>query len=286
MPEGVEGTSASAEIVTLMRDGQWVFDLLGPGFLDEMVRRVQGVSGEERPRLRALPSYRLAALALKAVDRDVAFDGEDGASRLLDLNGGEQLPSFWRALLHSFNTGVYTPDTPPVDYCRPTAAHHQALDAALAILKERAPRTHAAFTTWLTRIMVVQGAQQGGSSPRFFGCILQPANLFAISPRLFAPELVHELAHQEIFVLNAYDRLTAPEGDEVWRFSPFPRLSRPTMGRLHAAHALFRIIQLSRQTGEGTFIKRSKLRRTARSFKKGELTALGQTLVNEVYRNA
>jgi hypothetical protein len=72
----------------------------------------------------------------------------------------------------------------------------------------------------------------------------------------------------------------------VWRFSAFAGVSRPTMGRFHAAHALFRIIQLSRQMNEGCFFNRAKLWRTVRSFRKGELTALGQALVDEVYRRA
>jgi HEXXH motif-containing protein len=123
-----------------------------------------------------------------------------------------------------------------------------------------------------------------GSSPRFFGCVLLPAGLFGIPPHRFALALVHELAHHELFVLNAHDRLTAPDGDDVWRLSIFAGLPRPTMGRFHAAHALFRMIQLARQLNEGTLGYRGKLWHTVRRFRKGELTPMGQALVDEVYR--
>jgi HEXXH motif-containing protein len=79
-----------------------------------------------------------------------------------------------------------------------------------------------------------------GSSPRFFGCILVPTEHFERPPAVFAGELVHKMAHQELFVLNACDRLVQPAGDDVWRFSIFAGVRRPTMGRLHAAHAIFR----------------------------------------------
>jgi HEXXH motif-containing protein len=235
----------------------------------------------------ALPSYRLAALALNGVDRDVALAGRDGPSTLLDLSGGDaQAPDFWRALLHSFNTNDCFGDVRPVDYCQPTAAHHQALDAALAVLKEGAPHTHAAITAWIPRILVVQGGPQSGSSPRFFGCILMPTNAFEIAPGLLAADLVHEMAHQELFVLNAYDRLVSPHADETWRFSIFAGIPRPTMGRFHAAHALFRLVQLSRQTGTGAFVRRGKLWRMRRSFRPGDLTPLGRLIVHDVYPRA
>lgn len=268
--EALKG-SAPAELVALVREGQWIFPRLGPGFLEELVLRAQETSGEEPQRLRALPSYRLAALALGAVDRAVALDGEDGAGALLDLPDGAAPPPFWRALLQSFNANGSSPDSPEVEYCRPTATSQRALDSGLAFLREHAPHAHAAVTGWVSRIMVVKGGVVSGSSPRFFGCILLPVALFEVSPRQFVAGLIHELAHQEVFVLNAYDRLTDP---------------RPTVGRLHAAHALFRIIQLSRQTSAGTFIDRSKLWRTLRTFHQGELTPLAQALVNEVYRRA
>jgi HEXXH motif-containing protein len=280
-----EGGEALAEVVALLREGRWIFPRLGPRFLEELALRVRETSGEEPQRLRALPSYRLAAMALGAVEPAVALDGEDGPGVLLDLAGGAP-PPFWRSLLQSFNANGYSPDSPTVEYCRPTAANHRALDAGLALLKERAPHAHAAVTGWVSRIMVVQGASVSGSSPRFCGCLLLPAGLFEVPPRRFVTGLIHELAHQEVFVLNAYDRLTDPSGDDVWRFSAFAGVSRPTVGRLHAAHALFRLIQLSRQTSAGTFVNRSKLWRTLRTFRKGELTPLGQALVDEVYRRA
>jgi hypothetical protein len=282
-----DGSGLVADVVRLMREGRWTFPRLGPGFIEEMVLRAQALAGADpgRDRIAALPSYRLAALALKAVDPDVAFTGSDGPSLLLDLGEDQaQPPIFWRAFLRSFNSDGYYPDTPPAEYCRPTADHHRVLDAVVSLLRERTPHTHASFTGCISRILLVQGAPLNGSSPRFFGCLLLPASLLAIAPDRIAAQLVHELAHQELFVLNAYDRLVARAGDDVIRFSAFAGVRRPTMGRLHAAHALFRMIQHSRQTGGSTFVNRLKLRLTTHDFREGELTPVGQTIVDEVYR--
>jgi HEXXH motif-containing protein len=294
MPPDVD-VQSRAEIAGLMREGQWLFHRLGAAFAAEMASRAERVLGDAsgpsvpvtRERLLALPSYRLSALALKAVDKELALAGEDGSSLLLDRGASESgLPPFWHALLHSFNTNGYYPDAPPVHYCPPTAAHHRALEAALELLKERLPGAHAAMTGWVQRILLVQGALLSGSSPRFFGCILMPVERFDRSAAMLAGDLVHELAHQELFLLNAYDRLVQPAGDNVWRFSIFAGVRRPTMGRLHAAHAIFRMIQVARAANERSLLLRGQLWKTARSFRQGELTPLGEAIVHEVYRAA
>jgi HEXXH motif-containing protein len=278
-----------------MLDGQWVFQLLGAAFVAEMAGRAEQLLADTgapsvpvtRERLTALPSYRLAALALKGVGRELVLEGEDGPSMLLDCGPREsELPPFWRAVLHSFNTNGYFPDAPRVRYCPPSAAHHRALDAALEVLKERLPAAHAAVTGWIQRILVVQGANLSGSSPRFFGCILMPTDQFERPPAVFAGELVHEMAHQEMFLLNAYDRLVQPAGDDVWRFSIFARTRRPTMGRLHAAHAIFRMIQVARATHQRALRLRLQMWMTTRTFREGDLTPFGQALVHDVYSAA
>jgi hypothetical protein len=292
MPLDSDAQNRSA-ITELMREGQWLFHRMGAAFVAEMVSRAERMLGDGPPdpatreRLAALPSYRLAALALKAVDKELALEGEDGSSFLLDCGPRESdLPAFWRALLHSFNTNGYYPGARKVHYCQPTDAHRRALDAALGVLKERLPAAHAALTGWMQRILLVEGAVLSGSSPRFFGCILMPTEHFQRSPIKFASELVHEMAHQELFVLNAYDRLVQPAADDVWRFSIFAGVRRPTMGRLHAAHAIFRMLQIARATHQRLRLMRGQLWTTTRSFREGELTPLAQAIVDDVYREA
>jgi HEXXH motif-containing protein len=294
MPPDVD-VQIRSDITGLMREGQWLFHRLGAAFVAEMVSRAAQRLGDAggpsaqvaRERLAALPTYRLAALALKGVDKEAALAGEDGSSILFDGGPREsELPAFWHALLHSFNTNGYYPDSPPVHYCPPTAEHHRALDAALGLLKERLPASHAAMTGWVQRILVVQGALLSGSSPRFFGCILMPVERFKRPAAVLAADLVHELAHQELFLLNAYDRLVQPVGDDVWRFSIFAGVRRPTMGRLHAAHAIFRMLQAAHATRQGTLLLRGQLWKTSRTFRKGELTPLGEAIVHDAYRAA
>lgn len=313
MRSDVDAQSRSV-LTDLMRDGQWIFHRLGAPFIAEMVNRAAQILGEcggdtvqvSQERLAALPSYRLSALALQGVEIDQApsgispapqpglstlrladWAGADGSSILLDCGPREsELPPFWRAVLHSFNTSDYYPDTSPVHYCPPTAAHHRAFAAALALLKARLPEAHAAMTGWIKRVVVVRGPELGGSSPRFFGCILMPASYFERTAAAFAGELVHEMAHQELFVMNAYDRLVEPAGDDLWRFSIFAGVRRPTMGRLHAAHAIFRMIQAARATDQGSLLLRGKLWRTVRTFLPGDLTPLAQAIVRDVYWTA
>jgi HEXXH motif-containing protein len=237
-----------------------------------------------------LPIYRLSALALKGADRSVCIDGADGSSILLDCGPLQtDLPQFWRAVLHSFNTNPYSPGG-SVHYCQPTTKHHRAFDAALGVLAERLPATHAALMRWIQRVVVVQGeaGEDGvaGSSPRFLGCILVPAKYFERPAAALAGELVHEMAHQELFVLNAFDRLVQPSADNVMRYSIFAGVRRPTIGRLHAAHAIFRMIQVARATEQGSRLLRGQLRLTTRTFRSDDLTPFAQRVVRDVYKMA
>lgn len=289
-------SEVASGLAGLMRDGDWAFQRLGDKLSSEMISRAEQLlaEGQDAPlqemreRLNALPIYRLSALALKGADRSVCMDAADGSSMLLDCGPLESdLPQFWRAVLHSFNTNPYSPISGSIHYCQPTPKHHRAFDAALGLLAERLPATHAALMRWIQRVMVVQGEAGedavAGSSPRFLGCILVPAKYFERPAAALAGELVHEMAHQELFVLNAYDRLVQPSADNVLRYSIFAGVRRPTIGRLHAAHAMFRMIQVARATEQGSRILRGKLRLTLRTFRSDDLTPFAQRIVQDVY---
>lgn len=97
--------------------------------------------------------------------------------------------------------------------------------------------------------------------------------------------LVHEFAHQELFLLNFFDPLVSASGINDERHSPFQGKARPTIGRLHAAHALFRMTQFIDQASWPLAPDTARdLLGVTDTLEDGLLTELGQRLLNEVYR--
>ena len=134
---------------------------------------------------------------------------------------------------------------------------------------------------------VVQGNYYGASHPHYLGTLFLGARDqhdfidFAVS-------MVHECAHQELFLLNFVDRLVSEGWDHSQVHAPYQEKSRPTIGRLHSAHALYRMVQLLSvvEPSGQRHRKFSKILRQNRdAFLPGELTPLGSILIEEVYAN-
>src|SRR5690606_24140787 len=82
------------------------------------------------------------------------------------------------------------------------------------------------------------------STPHLFGTIVISESLFFSSEEIDIT-LVHELAHQELFLINLVDSLINEKFISNLEYSPFQNKERPPMGRLHASHALFRMTEYS-----------------------------------------
>jgi len=120
---------------------------------------------------------------------------------------------------------------------------------------------------------------RGASHPHMLGLIFLNESKFET---LFEKELsiIHELAHQELFLINMLDRLVTSDTSYKLIHSPYQGVKRPAIGRLHSAHALFRMIQLCDLQNEKIRSDefRKILKKTVDTFQIEDLTELGNEL--------
>ncbi len=126
---------------------------------------------------------------------------------------------------------------------------------------------------------------RGASHPHFLGSLflhIEPSD----STFDFLVSLIHESAHQELFLLNFTDRLVNEKYDFNLIHAPYQNKARPPIGRLHSLHALFRMIQFAMNFDPHNeklpfFI--SKFKQNIHSFAPEELTDFGSFLKREIY---
>ncbi|MCI5072832.1 HEXXH motif-containing putative peptide modification protein [bacterium] len=122
---------------------------------------------------------------------------------------------------------------------------------------------------------------KSGSHPHFFGCIF--LNIDQAIEEL-ALAIVHELAHQELFLLNLIDRLVLSDSDYNLVHAPFQKRERPPIGRLHSAHALFRMRQFKKSAKQSTSDLDLTLKNTIKTFNSGrELTTFANKIIHDIY---
>lgn len=132
-------------------------------------------------------------------------------------------------------------------------------------------------------VVINDGNFRAASHPQVFGLIMLTPLFFKLSRTEQVLSIVHESAHQELFLLNLLDRLVLPEADLSMSYAPLQRKNRPPIGRLHATHALFRMcLQQYRQTVQSQeLIKLFK--QSLLSLRTEELTSFGNYLKESIY---
>ncbi len=130
------------------------------------------------------------------------------------------------------------------------------------------------------QICIVKNAKfRGASHPFFLGVIFQCIENFKNEEEIHV-SIVHELAHQELFLLNMLDRLVLTSNNPRLIHSPLQGKARPAIGRLHSAHALYRMIQLrDHLSSQNKQIFSRYLNETVETFSSGDLSEFGEFLV-------
>lgn len=125
---------------------------------------------------------------------------------------------------------------------------------------------------------------KGASHPHFMGLLFINLGLLKTDAD-FDLSVVHEIAHQELFLLNLLDRLVLGSISPSLIHSPYQNKVRPTIGRLHSAHALYRMIQYELHLKRFNNVERFRkyLNDTILTFSTEELTAFGYLLI-DVYK--
>ena len=114
---------------------------------------------------------------------------------------------------------------------------------------------------------------RSASHPQIFGLIL-------------IGDGVHELAHQELFLINLLDRLVNQPFDYNEVHAPFQGTKRPPIGRLHSMWALYRMVQFQKLQNEADPKYRELLLKNVEAFEDQELSPFGKKLVEIARKRA
>ncbi len=87
---------------------------------------------------------------------------------------------------------------------------------------------------------------KSASSPHMIGVIILTNKINYSDFYSLSRSIVHELGHQELFLINFLDPLTKSGDSNLNVYSPYQKTSRPPIGRLHSLYALFRMINLNK----------------------------------------
>jgi hypothetical protein len=156
------------------------------------------------------------------------------------------------------------------------------LQSALKIIEQTAPSTYNELINLIDTFVVLDtDGFRSASHPHFIGALFIKIQN---SPMLLATSIIHELAHQELFLINFIDRLVNVKFDYNEIHSPFQNRPRPPIGRLHSAHAIFRMLQFDIQADLNNQQKyKDLLENTILTFNEDELTSFSWSLIHEVY---
>ncbi|GEM_PF-1482041 len=268
----------SDDVLHSLQRGEWVFPTFVPALratFEATQRRNEGHFLAELP-LFILTSmfYKKEFLPISVATRFFA-QRQSVAGKIATLTTPEER-TFWESAF-----ATVSPETAP---CEASTPEIVALETAVGLLdrhvrvKSTSPvsKAIAAFASFDSEKF------RSASHPHYLGCIFlrlnRPAGETALS-------LAHELAHQELFLLNFADRLITAAADYRLVHAPFQGRQRPSIGRLHAAHALFRMTDHERATQDARLQKHVEtLQATIDTFQNSDLTEFGRKLVYEVYQ--
>lgn len=139
----------------------------------------------------------------------------------------------------------------------------------------------------ITGFLRVSGVNfRSASHPHIFGLILLGDGVREQTAQELAVSVVHEMAHQELFLVNLLDRLVNEPWDYNQVHAPFQGMKRPPIGRLHSMWALYRMVQFQRSIGDINQKHQVLLQQNVEAFEDQELTSFAKTLVGIAERQA
>jgi len=139
----------------------------------------------------------------------------------------------------------------------------------------------------VTSFIRIQGVNfRSASHPQLFGLIVIGDGVQSLNALQLGVSVVHEIAHQELFLVNLLDRLVREPFDYNEVHAPFQGVKRPPIGRLHSMWALYRMVQFQQISGEVSQRYQDLLRKNVEAFEDQELTPFGWKLVEIARKRA
>lgn len=150
-----------------------------------------------------------------------------------------------------------------------------------AILKiENICAGHINFLTSLSFVKFCSVGFRSSSNPHMIGVIFLTDKVNYTSVDEVALSIIHELGHQELFLINFFDKLTISGDQKLTVFSPYQGKPRPPIGRLHSLCAVYRMIQYSIYAKIEYQILLEQFWETTKTLNEGHVTNFGASLIS------
>lgn len=163
----------------------------------------------------------------------------------------------------------------------------EKIEKAIELIAAKAPEMDLIRKTSITGLVRVKNVIfRSASHPHYFGLIFLGDKISEQSVSELSVSLIHEMAHQELFLINLLDRLVHEPFDYNEVHAPFQGMKRPPIARLHALWALYRMVQYESEIGISSDKHRNLLKQNVAAFEEMELTPLAMKLVEIASREA
>lgn len=260
-------------LIEALANGSWLFDELLPAFLGKLSAsaRLSFLKGRDVPSYVAVLAYYrvLPETDVLSALEDRAFEGRSPSTA--------QCRPVWNRLAKTVSERCEAADIDD--------SQKEILLGSWRELAEVDGVCGGEFARVVEALVPLSGSDFGAAStPRLLGCLFITRAWLELPFEKRMTSLVHELAHQELFVINLTDRLVNSSADYSLVHAPLQGTLRPPIGRLHAAHSLHRMRQFQRRVGWGSGENERLLAETCATFSDGELTPFAAGLVRDVYR--
>ncbi len=263
--------SLAARILSELEDGKWTLASIAPSFrrslAAEMKTQLQekslselcmGFYGKVRSQDIFIPSERKE------------FDAAKVSAEVRSLIEATFASDYPGASLTSFESEI-----------------SQRLQAAVELIRRSDAGISALLNDLVAAFVRVRSVNfRSASHPQIFGLILIGDGALELTAKQLAVSIVHELAHQELFLINLLDRLVNQPFDYNEVHAPFQGTKRPPIGRLHSMWALYRMVQFQEIQSEVDQKYCELLQKNVEAFEDEELTSFGKKLVEIARKTA
>ena len=266
------------EVKSLLMDGQWCFSsLLHP--YREQISSV--ILAKKSLSTANIPVSQLSLLLYSTLPMEELSAAYSSPSRVLHFSNN------CNSRVQEFLGGLFSAHNPPVFSQSDDDGELkvQELTNALASYSLQLEKDFRSLDIRFFRLNT--GDFFGASHPKAIGIIAINSGFKTLSFQFQLRSLVHELAHQELFLVNLLDRIILPGNEFHVAYAPLQKKERPLIGRIHSAHALFRMAQFEKQQNlqcETPSVQ--LLSQTIQSIPLHGLTDFGRFLVTEIYEKS
>ena len=215
--------STQIALIKDIENGEWILDRVLPLFQMELQK---GVSGD-------VSRLSLTELALRyylQVDLTISK-----SPHFIDPSSFKVENDFQKVGSHVSKVGTSVAFSPE---------EAKAILATIQNLEKLSPLLSKRFTSVIrSYFRIKNGNFRGGSNPSAFGVFFVGDKFFDLGIDEMSLSFIHELAHQELFLIQLLDRLVCEASDNQLLYAPYQGKSRPPIGRFHSFWALFRMNQ-------------------------------------------